>query len=154
MSFDASDINPIWRGRYLEFWSLVDIRSPRECWNWQGAKMGKVRPQARFYLGKRGRHRGAAHVSPQRAAFIFSWGDIGLHPVDDICHNSSCCNPLHLRARGVPHLVGPIAASERSLLPLAHKVAEQRNAFIEGCKEHSPRRFKRLQQQSLGDWLA
>lgn len=70
------------------FWSKVDIRSPKECWNWQGAKKpkgyGNVRISGQYLLSHR--------VSWELSNFAIPDGYLVCHA----CDNPSCCNPSHL----------------------------------------------------------
>lgn len=71
------------------FWSKVDIKnSPKECWEWIGAKKpkgyGNVRVNKKYKL---------AH----RVSFEICNGEIpDGFIVCHICDNPSCCNPSHL----------------------------------------------------------
>jgi hypothetical protein len=88
--------------RFVDFWSRVAIKGLDHCWNWAGPVRSNGRPQ---YSWRR-RWQGRGHQAkwgPQRVAFWLSWGDIGLLPITTTCGNPHCCNPLHLRARFVPH---------------------------------------------------
>lgn len=70
------------------FWSKVDIRSAKECWNWLGAKKtkgyGNVRMSGKYLL--------AHMVSWQLSNFPIPNGYLVCHA----CDNPSCCNPSHL----------------------------------------------------------
>jgi hypothetical protein len=76
----------------IRFWSKVDIRDPDECWLWKGGVDFYGHGQIR--LGGRGE--GITTVA--RVAYYLThgiWPENALHmPVD--CHNSLCCNPLHI----------------------------------------------------------
>ena len=122
------------RGGYIRlapadrFWSLVDKRSPDECWPWQGqlTKQG----YGEFYVGGEGYR----STTAQRAAYEFAVGPIpeGME-IDHTCHTKSCkltitcphrrcCNPHHLEA--VPRIINvqrSNAGNPGTLRPKAHK---------------------------------
>ena len=70
------------------FWSKVDVRSMRECWNWQGAKKptgyGNLRVSGRYCLSHR--------IAWELVNFPIPSGYMVCHA----CDNPSCCNPSHL----------------------------------------------------------
>ena len=70
------------------FWAKVDIKSPRECWNWTAAKKpkgyGNVRINKSYLLAHR--------VAWELANFPIPDGFMVCHS----CDNPSCCNPGHL----------------------------------------------------------
>lgn len=153
LHYSTASIHPAWRGRFLEFWSMVDVGGPSECWLWNGRPTEGKRPRPRFDMGTHGRHKGDRYVRPQMAAFIFTWGDIGQSRVSSACRNSRCCNPLHLRATEVPHAVGPQSMAEVEQLPMSGMIVKQRDLFLTACSQHSPRRFRRLQRQAYEGWI-
>lgn len=70
------------------FWSKVDIRGPKECWEWQAYR--KPEGYGRFWLDGCTRY---AH----RVAWLLTYGPIPKKMC--ICHrcdNEPCCNPAHL----------------------------------------------------------
>lgn len=84
----------------LKFWSRVDVQSPDDCWEWQGAASakgyGRIKLDGKLY-------------SPHRIAYELCNGQ--LKNFKDInrlqhhgavvmhtCDNPRCCNPGHLRA--------------------------------------------------------
>jgi hypothetical protein len=100
IQLDINLITPRQRSRFLDFWSHVGIGSPDECWAWNGTMNGK-RPYYAFRRDFNGF--GRAGWAPPRIAFWFTWGDIGTLLIRHTCPDTTCCNPLHLRAVGVPH---------------------------------------------------
>lgn len=71
-----------------EFWSRVDVRGPKDCWEWRGHRAktgyGVLQLQGHKYL---------AH----RIAWTRVNGDIPAGML--VCHkcdNPPCCNPAHL----------------------------------------------------------
>lgn len=99
---DPQQIHPSWRARYLEFWSLVEIRGADECWPWHGRwdrASGLISPW--FSLK---RHWGAGHeYSVGRVAAWFSWGDVARLRVKTTCGSKGCANPWHQRIVDLPH---------------------------------------------------
>jgi hypothetical protein len=72
----------------LRFWSKVDIRDDKDCWNWKAA----IGTNGYGFISYPGGTR--AH----RFAYILTHGAIpeGMQ-VDHMCHNRACVNPGHLR---------------------------------------------------------
>lgn len=99
-TLDVHRIHPHWRRTFLEFWSLVEIRGFAECWPWHGNRRNNF--DSGYFSITRHWTSGQS-FSPSRVAFWMTWGDIGRLPLRLICQNPCCCNPLHLRAQGVPH---------------------------------------------------
>lgn len=149
LSLDIHRITRKHRRKFLEFWSLIDIRSPDECWEWQGTK-------------RRGWGSGHFHVarfwsranthSAQRVAAWFSWGDIGRLPIHPICKNVNCCNPLHLRVKGVPHFYHQRRLQVLDLEFSSMKLVRQTQEFLEAASSMAPRRFEALLSQNE-DWI-
>src|SRR4051812_23104286 len=73
--------------RLQSFWSRVDIKTNKECWNWTG---GSNRGYGSFWNGRRFAY---AH----RLAWILKHRRIpkGLKVLHE-CDNSLCCNHRHL----------------------------------------------------------
>jgi len=75
--------------KVTEFWSNVEIKSPDECWPWNGYTEDGY---GKFYFD--GAMRGAHEL-----AVTFTTGE-RRDPSLDTCHscdNPPCCNPSHLR---------------------------------------------------------
>lgn len=75
--------------RKMRFWSKVDIRSPKECWEWQASL--HTSGYGRFKL-KSYRTANANRVSLVIHTGQEPAGKLALHT----CDNPKCCNPHHL----------------------------------------------------------
>lgn len=78
------------RLRVMRFWSLVDLGSPDECWDWRGS----------INTSGYGRFKAASYttVGAHRFSLVLHSGEdhlelLALHS----CDRPSCCNPHHLR---------------------------------------------------------
>lgn len=75
--------------RQMRFWSKVDMRGPRECWEWQ----------ASLTTSGYGRFKIASYemVTASRFALISTKREepAGMHVLHH-CDNPPCCNPAHL----------------------------------------------------------
>ena len=100
LSFDINRLLKKWRKKALEFWSLVDIGSPDECWEWKGNINARTK-QPQFPWRRTGIASSPQH-HPQRVAMWLTWGDLGFTGVKTTCGNRYCCNPFHL----IPQKVG------------------------------------------------
>lgn len=100
LSFDINRLLRKWRKKALEFWSLVDIGAPDECWEWKGTINPRTK-QPQFPWRRAGIASSPQH-HPQRVAMWFTWGDLGFTGVKTTCGNRYCCNPFHL----IPQKVG------------------------------------------------
>ena len=71
------------------FWSKVDVRSARDCWEWLGCLSAGY---GRFSLGN-----GGGLILAHRYSYEALVGVIptGLR-LDHLCRNTSCVNPMHL----------------------------------------------------------
>jgi len=100
LSLDIDRLLKRERKRALKFWSQVDIRTPDQCWNWEGC-INKRTDQPQFSWRRHGISSSTQH-HPQRVAMWFSWGDLGFAGVKTTCGNKYCCNPFHL----IPQNIG------------------------------------------------
>lgn len=138
LSLDVHRIQKAYRRRFLEFWSFVEISDPDDCWYWRG----KVHTRSgsptfdipRFW--SKGRQ-----FSASRVATWFTWGDIGRLPIKHTCGNHNCCNPLHIRVRGVPHYFHNRHMQLVDLEFNSHKLLHETQIFLEVTRDRSPKRF-------------
>lgn len=143
LTLDVHKIHRNHRRRFLEFWSFVEINEPDECWPWRGKQHSKTHSTyfsiPRFWGSAR-------QYSAQRAAFWYSWGDVGRLPIKAVCGNNQCCNPLHLKAKGVPHFHHNRHMSKIDLEYNSNKLEHDTLLFLEATKEKDSRRFEKIQK--------
>jgi|DEB0MinimDraft_6_1074348.scaffolds.fasta_scaffold19038_3 hypothetical protein len=84
---------------FRSFWNKVDIKEPDECWPWLGAKREAKYETVAYIISP---FHSAKTQSAARVAFWLSRGYTGKHRIthQDGC-DYTCCNPLHLRIKGV-----------------------------------------------------
>jgi hypothetical protein len=149
LSLDVHTIHRQHRRRFLEFWSLVDIGHPEECWGWQGAFHGRCGTPI-FPIP---RHWGSARqYSAQRVAVWYSWGDVGRLPIKPLCGESNCCNPLHVRVQGVPHYYHNRRLQVLDLEFNSRKLLQETQAFLVVTRQRDPGRYAKLEKTSKA-WL-
>lgn len=165
VALDIHRIQRDWRGRFLEFWSFVDIQGPDDCWEWHGNRpKGKatsrttVFPMRRYWTlrpnGPTSPTRGgwSGNFSAPRVAGWFSWGDYGTLPIVNTCGTTGCCNPLHLRVLGVPHF------HHNRKLQLVNFNFDSRKLqghildFIETSRIRRPDLYAKLRKRN-GNWI-
>lgn len=154
VSLDIHRIHRSWRRRFLEFWSLVEIDDPDDCWEWRGVSASKYR-QATYH--GMSRHwvktkSGYTNFSAPRVAGWFSWGDFGRLPLEHICGENTCCNPLHIKVVGVPHFCFNRRISNIDFHFDARKLRSETLSFLELTKQRQPLRYQRLQRIN-GEWI-
>lgn len=142
-------IHPQFRKRFLEFWSLVDIGDPDECWDWQGARYAGG--TSSYFSFRRHWGSGRQYSAPRVATWL-SWGDVGRLPLQTVCGNRHCCNPLHIRVRGVPHFHHRRQLATLDLFPEAATLLSDTQAFVEAASEEAPATFARLERANL-HWI-
>ena len=140
-SINVHNIDKKHRRNFLTFWSLVEIRDPDECWDWQGTTAANgacTFSNPRHWTGGR---QFAAH----RTAFWYSHGDIGRLPIKRLCSNPKCVNPLHYKAQGVPHFFHRRHLKEIDLAFNNRKLIGETNLFLRTMASRDPASFKRIQ---------
>lgn len=137
------------RRRFLEFWSFVAIEDPDDCWEWQGHVYGDG--SSSYFPFVRHWGKGRQYSAP-RVATWFTWGDIGRLPISHVCENKFCCNPLHIRVRGVNHFhhrrhlrVIDLASSQRRLI-------RDTQEYLQVVRDSLPRVFRKMEEVNA-DWI-
>ena len=67
-------------------------------------------------------------------------------PIKPICGNNHCCNPLHWRAKGVPHYHVNRHMQKIDLEFSSNKLQHETQLFLETTLERDPKRFEKLQK--------
>ena len=146
LSLDVNDILPSYRMHYLEFWSMVDIRSADECWPDQSRRLDRFKKnwaqtnRSPTWLLRRCQSR----IAPYRMATWFSWGDIGYLDVAPVCGNKACCNPLHLRVKGVPHFHHAASINRIDLQARTEQRQGEVAFFLEKTRRNRGLTFERI----------
>jgi len=143
-SLDVHQIHKKHRKKFLEFWAFVDIQGPYDCWEWHGKKTAKG--QSIFNIS---RHWTSGNgFAAQRSAFWFSHGDIGRLPIKPVCGNPHCMNPLHLRAKGIPHFYHRRHLRTIDLEFNSRKLIGETTLFLQTTLDRDPVQFKKLQESN------
>jgi hypothetical protein len=115
-----------------DFWSLIDVKSEKECWNWLGKlnKWGYGRLRNDGFMA-------LAH----RVAYEKKTGEkinnlIAMH----ICDNPACCNPNHI-------VLGTHADNQKDKFEKNRQAKGEKNGFslltneqvLEARKKYKPR---------------
>ena len=145
LSLDVHRIHRSHRRRFLEFWSFVEIREPDECWPWHGPKHSAN--NSTYFSYPRHWGKGRQYSAP-RVAFWLTWGDIGRLPIKHTCGDKNCCNPLHMRARGIPHFHHHRHLQLIDLEFSANKLQSETLMFLETTRDKSPKAFEKLQKNN------
>lgn len=143
LALDVHRIDRKYRRRFLEFWSFVEIRDADECWPWRG----KYHSRSNSGYFSIPRHWGSGRqYSAQRCAAWFTWGDIGRLPIKAVCGDNNCCNPLHLRVKGVPHFFHNRHLQAVDLEFSSNKLTHETQLFLETTHDKDPRRFEKIEK--------
>ena len=146
LELSVRKIHPQFRRRFLEFWSFVEIEDPSECWIWRGPRYGdgssSYFPLARHW-GK-----GRQYSAP-RVATWFTWGDVGRLPIRHVCENRFCCNPLHIRACGVPHFHHNRQLAAIELTSTTRRLIGDTDEFLRVTREQLPVSYQRLERMNV-----
>jgi len=144
LSLDIHKIDKKHRRRFLEFWSFVEIGTADECWPWRGAMHS--RSNSTYFSMPR--HWGGRQYSAPRVATWFSWGDIGRLPIKHICGDNTCCNPLHIRIKGVNHFFHNRHLQVIDLEYNSRKLMEETKQFLETTRDKDPKRFQKIEKDN------
>jgi hypothetical protein len=142
-------IHPQLRRRFLEFWSFVDIDHPDDCWEWQGQRYADG--SSTYFPFPRFWGRGRQYSAPRVATWL-TWGDIGRLPLKHTCGNHLCCNPLHIRVRGVPHFHHNRRLASIELTTSAQRLLQDTGEFLSITRERAPGRYRRLERMGA-EWI-
>lgn len=143
LSLDVHKIHRKHRRIFLEFWSFVAISEPDDCWLWQGSRYSNA--DSGYYYISRHWCSGRQFSAP-RIAFWFTWGDVGRLPIKPVCGDSLCCNPLHLRAIGVPHYYHNRKMQLIDLEFNSRKLLQETQLFLEATREKAPARYQNIEK--------
>jgi hypothetical protein len=149
LTLDVHRIHKRHRRRFLEFWSLVEVADPEECWEWHGPR--HRRSNTSHFKCTRHWNDSNQFGAPRVATWL-SWGDIGRLPITSICRNTNCCNPLHIRIKGVPHFYYNRKLQLIDLEFNSQKLVRETQSFLQVTRECDPLRYARLERTSK-DWL-
>jgi hypothetical protein len=149
LELNVQNIHEEFRGRFMEFWALVDIGSPSDCWPWKGRQPSVGSPVISFFRGAGSTPR---NYSVARVACCYTWGDIGLLPLRHTCGNNRCCNPLHLRILQVPHFHHRQRLRAVRLFPQVEVLGDQIRVYLDALQTNRPKRLKRLMESAPG-WI-
>jgi hypothetical protein len=149
LDLSIRSIHPRWRRRFLEFWSLVDIGAPEECWPWQGPR---YRDGSSSYFPIERHWSASRQFAPARIAVWFTWGDVGRLPIEHLCGEKFCCNPLHVRVRGVPHFHHRRKLSSLEMAPKARRLVSDTQEFLVITRDQAPARFRKLEKLGA-EWI-
>lgn len=149
LELNVQNIHEEFRGRFMEFWAMVDIGSPNACWEWKGKVTEAGTPKVSFARGHGVPNR---EITAPRAACYYTWGDIGGLPLRHTCRNNLCCNPLHLRVLKVPHFHHRQRLLAVRLFPQVEVLEAQIGVYLDALKDQRPKRLKRL-MEAAPDWI-
>ena len=149
LELNVRRIHPQFRRRFLEFWSFVDIAHTSDCWIWRGPVHRST--QSSYFPFPR-HWSDAGQYSAPRIATWLTWGDIGRLPIQPVCEDKLCCNPLHIRVLGVPHFHHNRRLATIELNATARQLVADTTEFLQVTREQAPARFRRIEKLSA-DWI-
>ena len=95
---DVNYLHSAYKFRVQSLFQLIDVGDPKECWEPKnGADFGKKRFCIHSYRSLFRRER-MENMTPAKAIYHGTWGDVGALSVTRTCGNLNCFNPLHLRS--------------------------------------------------------
>lgn len=84
--------------------------------------------------------------------YLADLGDIGRLPIQHVCEDKLCCNPLHIRIQGVPHFHHNRRLATIELNATARQLITDTTQFLQITREQAPARFRRIEKLSV-DWI-
>jgi hypothetical protein len=150
LSLDIRRIHKQYRRKFLEFWSYVDIASPDTCWHWHGPTYGDG--SSTYFPLPRHWGKGRQYSAP-RVATWFTWGDIGRLPIDHACGDKFCCNPLHIRVRGVPHFHHNRRLASIDLIGDSQRLRDETTEFLQATRTLHPKQYEKIERINIA-WIS
>lgn len=100
------------------FWSKVNVRTPKSCWEWRGSLVGGY---GTFRVGPK------VHKAHRVAWMLSCDAEVGDLHVLHRCDNPRCCNPAHLFLGTNADNVADKVSKGRQAKGLGHGVPGARN---------------------------
>jgi len=150
LSLDLRRIHKQYRRQFLEFWSFVGIGSPETCWSWHGPRYPS---QSSSYFPFQRHWCKGRQFSAARVATWFTWGDIGRLPIEHACGDRSCCNPLHVRVKGVPHFHHNRRLASVDLVSDGQRLRNETSEFLQVTRELHPKRYEKIERVNIA-WIS
>jgi hypothetical protein len=150
LALDIRRIHKQYRRKFLEFWSFVDITSPDACWQWHGHTYANG--SSTYFPMPRHWGKGRQYSAP-RVATWFTWGDIGRLPIEHSCGNKFCCNPLHIRIKGVPHFHHNRRLASIDLVGDGQRLRDETSEFLQVTRELHPARYEKIERINIA-WIS
>lgn len=149
LELSINRIHKTYRRKFLEFWSFVAIDDPELCWDWHGHLYANK--SSSYFPIQRHWGTGRQYSAP-RVATWFTWGDVGRLPLQHVCENKFCCNPLHIRVRGVNHFHHRRNLSSIELSSSRRRLVRDTQEYLEVVHESLPSRYRQLEAIN-SDWI-
>ena len=94
--YDVNYIDPYYKKQIIKLWQFIEVGDWEDCW--QLKLPGTKTPKRTCFPSYRAAYSQqlSENISPHKAIYLCSWGDIGSMPVTRLCKNPWCGNPLHL----------------------------------------------------------
>jgi hypothetical protein len=150
LSLDIRRIHKQYRRKFLEFWSFVEIAGADACWRWHGPTYS--RGSSTYFPLRRHWGDGRQYSAPRVAAW-FTWGDIGRLPIDHVCGDKFCCNPLHIRVRGVPHFHHNRRLASIDLVGDSRRLRDETAEFLQATRALHPARYEKIERVNIA-WIS
>lgn len=149
LDLSINKIHKSHRRRFLEFWSFVAIADPDDCWDWQGHVYGNG--SSSYFPFPRHWSKGRQYSAPRVATWL-TWGDIGRLPIAHVCNNNFCCNPLHIKVRGVNHFHHRRHLRTIELASSRNRLVRDTQEFLEVTKDQLPEAYRRIESVN-NEWI-